>query len=201
MSTGTSSRQHHKPQCGPGRPRAFDEATALKAALELFWRQGYEASSIAALTEAMGISRSSFYGCFGSKHDVLMAALQSYSDAAYAALSQMADGPAAEAVPRMITALADPTGGERGCMFANTVSEVAPHAPDVADLSRRHLARIEALFARALSPDDPDGAADRAGAIVALGLGIIVLRKAGVPSARLEAMLDQGRALIGTQAS
>lgn len=186
---------------GPGRPRGYDEAAVLNAALELFWRQGFEATSLVDLTEAMGISRSSFYGCFGSKHGVLMAALQCYSDAAYKALCASAQGPSVEAVPRMMTALADPTGGERGCMFANTVSEVAPRDPEVADLSRRHLARIEALFARTLDPEKPENATDRAGAILALAFGTIVLRKAGVPAARLETMLDQARVLIEADTS
>ena len=147
---------------GPGRPRCYDEAEVLEKALQVFWRQGYEATSVDDLTAAMGLSRSSFYSAFGSKQGVLIAVLQSYSHAALQALEQLAKGPRDQAVKAMLDALSGSSGGPRGCMLVNCITELAPHHEEVAELGRRHLERIEELFAKALSPDNPEVARDKA---------------------------------------
>jgi AcrR family transcriptional regulator len=50
-----------------GRPRSFDREVALTAALEQFWRSGYEDTSLAMLTAAMGVTPPSLYAAFGNK--------------------------------------------------------------------------------------------------------------------------------------
>jgi AcrR family transcriptional regulator len=63
-----------------GRPREFDRACALKAAMLAFWEcGGYERTSIGQLTEAMGISSPSLYAAFGSKRDLYDEAVELYS--------------------------------------------------------------------------------------------------------------------------
>ncbi|MCG5243580.1 TetR/AcrR family transcriptional regulator [Azospirillum doebereinerae] len=61
-----------------GRPRAFDREAALAQATRLFWRKGYAATSIAELTEAMGIGSPSLYAAFGSKEALYAEALDHY---------------------------------------------------------------------------------------------------------------------------
>ena len=63
---------------GRGRPRAFDRKAALDAAMRLFWRKGYSATSIADLTAAMGIGSPSLYAAFGSKEQLYAEALDHY---------------------------------------------------------------------------------------------------------------------------
>jgi len=63
-----------------GRPRTFDVNAALDAAVEVFWRHGYEGSSIAALNEAMGISTPSLYAAFGNKDELFRKAVERYDE-------------------------------------------------------------------------------------------------------------------------
>ncbi|MDQ2080398.1 TetR/AcrR family transcriptional regulator [Xanthobacteraceae bacterium Astr-EGSB] len=61
-----------------GRPREFDAELALERAMELFWRQGYEGTSLADLTDALGITRPSLYAAFGNKEALFRRVLERY---------------------------------------------------------------------------------------------------------------------------
>ncbi|WP_394841928.1 TetR/AcrR family transcriptional regulator [Pendulispora brunnea] len=80
-----------------GRPREFDVDTALVRALELFWRHGYEGTSLSDLTEAMGINRPSLYATFGSKEALFRKALDLYFER-YAPIDAILGEPTARAV-------------------------------------------------------------------------------------------------------
>ena len=60
------------------RTKEFDPDAALRAALELFWERGYEATSMADLVERLGIGRASLYATFGGKHELYLKALNLY---------------------------------------------------------------------------------------------------------------------------
>lgn len=62
-----------------GRPRAFDRGAALMKAMRLFWIKGYEATSIADLTAALGVGSTSLYAAFESKDALYAEALRLYS--------------------------------------------------------------------------------------------------------------------------
>lgn len=65
---------------GRGRPRAFDRESALAKATRLFWTKGFEATSIADLTQAMSIGSPSLYAAFGSKEALYVEALRHYDE-------------------------------------------------------------------------------------------------------------------------
>jgi AcrR family transcriptional regulator len=61
-----------------GRPRSFDRVAALKAAMQVFWQRGYEATSLSDLTRAMGINAPSLYAAFDCKEALFGEALALY---------------------------------------------------------------------------------------------------------------------------
>jgi AcrR family transcriptional regulator len=61
-----------------GRPREFDRAQALEAAMLLFWRKGFAAASMNDLCDAMGVRSPSLYAAFGSKEALYLEAVGRY---------------------------------------------------------------------------------------------------------------------------
>ena len=78
-----------------GRPRGFNEAQALEAAMLLFWSKGYEGATTNDLAHVMGINASSMYAAFGSKEELFKRAVVRYCD------EHMIFFPAALALPTM----------------------------------------------------------------------------------------------------
>jgi len=86
-----------------GRPRSFDRDAALSAAVELFWRTGYEDTSIAMLTSAMGVTPPSLYAAFGDKRRLFEEASAVYFQRTCEAIDGAAALPTAhEAIARML---------------------------------------------------------------------------------------------------
>lgn len=63
-----------------GRPISFDKEAAIESAMLLFWERGYEGTSMADLTQAMGLNPSSIYAAFGDKHTLFSLAVKRYMD-------------------------------------------------------------------------------------------------------------------------
>jgi AcrR family transcriptional regulator len=63
-----------------GRPIGFDKDAALEAAMLLFWERGYEGTSMADLTHAMGLNPSSIYAAFGDKHTLFQLVVKRYME-------------------------------------------------------------------------------------------------------------------------
>lgn len=58
-----------------GRPRKFDESSAVDAAAAVFRQRGYAGTSVDHLVDATGVHRGSLYGVFGSKHGLFLRVL------------------------------------------------------------------------------------------------------------------------------
>ena len=105
-----------------GRPRSFDRDTALHAAIDVFWRQGYEATSMTDLTQAMGIASASIYACYGSKEQLFREAVELYGSISGEPIRKaLQEIPAVrDALAAMLRAAADNItgpGSPPGCML------------------------------------------------------------------------------------
>lgn len=109
-----------KSALSPGRPRAFDTNEALDKALDLFWRKGYEGTSLADLTEAMGINRPSLYAAFGNKEALFQKALDRYAEQSEPMMREVLSEPTArKVVERLLSRAATSQCGTtpRGCLL------------------------------------------------------------------------------------
>jgi TetR/AcrR family transcriptional regulator, transcriptional repressor for nem operon len=135
------------------RTKEFRPEEALDAAVQLFWRRGYEATSMRDLLDGMGIGRGSFYDTFGDKHALFLASLDRFEEVRTAWIDEALEGSGLggieEVFRRTIEGMVrfEP---RRGCLLANTAVELAPHDPEVAARISRHVRRTEEAFAGAL---------------------------------------------------
>lgn len=112
-----------------GRLKQFDPDAAVAAATDLFWRQGYGATTPADLVHALGIGKGSLYNTFDNKRALFEQALRRYGDSRVAALDAVLNRPR-PARARLQAALERLAAPElthlrrRGCMGVNTVAEL-----------------------------------------------------------------------------
>ncbi|MEE8520385.1 MAG: TetR family transcriptional regulator [Gemmatimonadota bacterium] len=138
------------------RTKEFDPDQALDRAMQLFWRKGYEATSVQNLVDQMGINRFSLYSTFGSKHDLFLAALDRYRDEVVTDGVSMLEGPevgisAIRCYFESAAEMAATSKGRRsGCLMTNAAVEVAPHDKEAAARIEAHLERLENAFYRQL---------------------------------------------------
>ncbi|WP_298859810.1 TetR/AcrR family transcriptional regulator [uncultured Gimesia sp.] len=133
-----------------GRPTEFDRQEALEKAMDLFWRNGYEATGLTDLTTEMGIGRQSLYNAFGDKHSLFVEAMKHYASQNSQPLIDMlrAPGSGVENIRQTLEAVVSfMTKGEcRGCLLTNSIVELAPHDEEVAEIVRSALNRLEKEF-------------------------------------------------------
>ncbi|MEU1873702.1 TetR/AcrR family transcriptional regulator [Streptomyces sp. NPDC019793] len=153
-----------------GRPRSFDRATALEAALLAFWEHGYEATSVSDLTRVMDIGTPSLYAAFGDKRSLFEEVVQEYG-VRYGSFGDraLAEEPTARAgIERMLReAAAEYTAPGRppGCLVIHAAANCST-AEVEESLRERRNANIAAIERRigadveaGVLPPDTDAAA------------------------------------------
>jgi TetR/AcrR family transcriptional repressor of nem operon len=107
--------------------KQFDRSDVLDRAMALFWRRGYEATSIRDLVAATGISRGSIYATFGDKEGLFFAVLDHYGEkVAEPLMAELGDADPRRAIERMFESIIRRTSDPRiprGCLNTNTSLE------------------------------------------------------------------------------
>jgi TetR/AcrR family transcriptional repressor of nem operon len=188
-----------------GRTRGFDVEEALDAALDTFWQQGFDATSIQALCQAMNVRPGSVYAAFGSKRDLFVAALRRYAETVSAeAVERLNTAPTGaqgmrEYFAHLIDAMVD---GKRqwGCLVTNSLVELAGRDPELAGIFELHLANLRIGFAAALTRARADGelrpgaGPDSARFLVAVVQGMNVMAKTRPGRHALQTVADSALA-------
>jgi len=114
----------------------FDRGEVLDRAMALFWRRGYEATSIRDLVEATGINRGSIYGTFGDKRELFLAVLDHYSEkVGQPLMAELSDPDPRRAIERMLDSIIRRTSDPRfprGCLNTNTSVECPASGDEIA---------------------------------------------------------------------
>jgi TetR/AcrR family transcriptional repressor of nem operon len=180
----------------------------LNAALAVFWRKGYEATSLADLCEAMGMSKSTLYAVFGDKRQLFLSAIRAYSDDLLAELRknyEMSAGPIEfiEQVLRSVAREAGPRGERRGCLVMNSATEFAQSDRDVARIVSHTLDQMAGVFADALARARRDGTIRRGAPgpmalyLVSTIAGMKTMVKGGRSEPELHLLVDMVMGQIG----
>lgn len=144
-----------------GRPRGFDREAALLAATRLFWARGYDGTSLADLTETMGISPSSFYAAFGDKKSLFAEAVQGYMQR-YTAIyiHAVRSETAREATERILRDSVDEFTDENRPMSCLVVSAAIQGGADTIDVRQtleEHQRSLAAILTERINEDKTTG--------------------------------------------
>jgi TetR/AcrR family transcriptional repressor of nem operon len=132
------------------RPREFDEEVVLDAAMQCFWAQGYEATSVKDLIERTGLTAASLYNAYGDKRAMFRTALDHYIEKSIGARLRRSEGlPPREAIRSFFDDILRRSLGDRerkGCMLVNSALEIAPHDREFRETIVETLKRLETFF-------------------------------------------------------
>jgi AcrR family transcriptional regulator len=186
-----------------GRPRAFEPETALTRAMDVFWQDGFAATSLDDLSAATGLNRPSLYGAFGDKRALYLRAYRQYRkrvNEEFAPLFQARAPLRAKLRRILIAALELYLSGEegpRGCFTVLTTSSDAVADPEVRALVAEAIDSTDRAFGRLFADarvagELPSGADPRALARLASATihTLSIRARARIPKAQILPVID-----------
>ncbi|QUY50760.1 TetR/AcrR family transcriptional regulator [Serratia plymuthica] len=192
-----------------GRPREFDREQALLKARDLFWRQGYEGTSMSDLVAELGIASARIYKAFGSKELLFREAIASYEshEGGFAERAFSEETGVRAAIKRLLedaVALYSRADLPQGCMVVSSAASVSAENSGIKTwLAEHRLLRTQGIIERLRLavqngelPADTD--ADSLGDYFAVFLhGLSIQARDGVTKERLLAAVDVALSALG----
>jgi TetR/AcrR family transcriptional repressor of nem operon len=143
------------------RSKEFDEERALAAAMEVFWRQGYENTSLEALMREMGIAKQSLYDTFGDKRALYLKAMAFYRERTNSSLREtLTSAPTVkEGFARVLLGMVAESREQhvRGCLLLSANMERAADDDEIARFLEDNQSEVESIFDEALRRGQRDG--------------------------------------------
>lgn len=143
-----------------GRSKEFEENVVLQKAMELFWKQGYEKTSMSDLVKHMGIHRKSIYDTFGDKHSLYLKVIERYGE--LSTTQFMSETLRAKTSYQAIQYIFDYIieGNEDkhyGCLFVNATTELGPWDQDVMKKIENSFSHAESFIAELIKKGQENG--------------------------------------------
>lgn len=142
------------------RSKEFDIDDVLLKAMNIFWQQGYEKTSMQDLVAGMGIHKRSMYDTFGDKHTLYIKALERFASIQSSRLEGRVEGvtSAAAAIRLLFEATVHRSEAEpKGCMLVNTAVELSNYDPEAAATAHEAFMNTEALIERLVRQGQESG--------------------------------------------
>jgi len=183
------------------RPREFDEAAVLDAAMQCFWAHGYESTSVKDLIERTGLTAASLYNAYGDKRAMFRTALDHYIEKSIGARLQRSESlPPRDALRAFFDDILRRSLRDRqrkGCMIVNSALEMAPHDKELRETIVETLGRLEAFFLNCVERGQADGTITSAVPAVGLAqhllgvlMGVRVLARVRPERSLLEGVIN-----------
>ena len=188
-----------------GRPRSFDEETALDELTALFWRNGYSQTSVADLVEASGVHKPSMYRIFGSKEELFARVLRRYFDTRMNMFAMLVEhaGPGIDGIHTFLSLMRDDvvSGSSRnGCLLVVSSIELGGTTPGFEHFGPTYrsavLERLRPLVAGAGGSNELID--QRAQVLTTWFMGLDVAVRGGADEAEIDRTIEAMHALVDT---
>ncbi len=143
-----------------GRSKEFEENTVLQRAMEVFWQQGYEKTSMSDLVEQMGIHRKSLYDTFGDKHSLYLKAMDRYEEYSTAKLKSetLRAKTAYQAIQYIFDYIIEGNEDKHcGYLFVNAATEMGPWDQEVLKKTEEAFSQTENFIAEIIKIGQENG--------------------------------------------